>query len=265
MKISLSNGSLLTILLVCIFSIVGIGCKQNTANAPQQPKTTTAQKAKAKFQFHHKVRKPFNGITPETPTLILLHGYGSNEDDLFGLAQHMSPEWLVVCPNAPIQIQDNNRHSWYPLNRNADDWSYDAEAFIAIRDEISKYIDQVNNHFEVDKSKVVLGGFSQGAILSLATGLKYPEQISGIVSLSGQLYPEVKSDMATYQALSNSKIFISHGLSDDVLPCEPMQQTAKELQENGLNVSAHWYEGRHSISGENFRDLLKWLLQEYTS
>jgi len=183
-------------------------------------KTGPAPKQEVKYIYHHELRMPSDGITKETPTLLLLHGYGSNEMDLTSLGKYVHPEMLVVCPRAPITLEDG-KYSWYPLNR-----------------------------------------FSQGAIMSLATGLTEPELLAGIISLSGELYPEVRAEMADKNRLKKTKLFVSHGLKDEVLFPGPMKKAVTDLKALGMEVEDHWYPVAHTISQDNFKDLLRWLLNE---
>lgn len=234
---------------LCLLLITA--CKRNTQQA-DVPVT---------YHYHHELKLPEGGINNATPTLILLHGYGSNELDLFANAKHFDPSMLVVCPRAPIVLAEN-KYSWYPLNRTPTSWSYDEQAMLQTCDQVLSYIDQLIKDKGVDPDKIFLGGFSQGAIMSLGVGLQYPERIAGIISLSGQLYPELQPRIASTKDLKKTKLFISHGLQDAVLPVQPIKTAANDLKAKGLDVSEHYYNIAHSINSEGFGELLKWLLKE---
>ena len=91
----------------------------------------------------------------------------------------------------------------------------------------------------------------------MATGTKYPDKINAIISLSGQFYPELRSDFS--HKVKGQRIFISHGTQDQVLPYASMKVTSEEFEKSGMNVSTHWYPSQHSISNDNLKDLLSWL------
>ncbi len=252
-----------TLFIICFGVSLLTSCKHETSKSVALQKTTQPNPDLSP-SLTQLERIPSNGVTAHTPTLILLHGLGSNEKDLFSFAQHFGTEWLVLSPRGPISI-GQNRYSWFPLHRNQSGWTYNYQDVTQARESVIQYVNEVVEKYGVNASNVCLGGFSQGAILSLATGLKYPDKIKGIVSLSGHLYPEVKSDIANQASLSKSRIFISHGKQDQVLPHEPMRQSVKELKEMGIQVSDYWYNSQHTISSENFKDLLSWLENEFSS
>jgi len=243
------NHLLIWILFLSVFII---SCKSNSKKI----------EAPINYHFHHELRLPTEGeINSSTPTLLLLHGYGSNEKDLFNYAQYFDPTMLVVCPRAPITVMEN-KYSWYPLNRVKDTWKYDANGVLSSCDKLLEYVQQIIDDKGVDPNKIFLGGFSQGAIMSLGVGLQHPEKIAGIIALSGEVYPEINQKKAAAKNLKKTKLFISHGLQDEVLPVQPIKASAAELKEAGMTVSEHYYNIAHSINSEGFNELLQWLRQQ---
>ncbi len=261
MRDKFSFNTYLFILIVCFGLPLMTSCKHDAAKPISSQKTTKSQADSSPLLVQLE-RLPVKGVTSKTPTLILLHGLGSNEKDLYSLAKHFGPDWLILCARGPISL-GQERYSWFPLQHNGSEWTYNFQDVIQSRDIVVQYLEEITDKYGIDPANTCLGGFSQGAILSLATGLKYPEKIKGIVSLSGHLYPEVKSDLAEMSALSKTKIFVSHGIQDRVLPSEPMRQAVKYLKEKGLDVSDNWYDMQHNISSENIRDLLLWLENDF--
>ena len=244
---------------ILLLLTITLGCKSKvepTTAPPSQSAKVTQKNPVAEYIYE--IRPPAKGITTQTPTLFLLHGYGSNEKDLFSFAQYIGPEWLVICPRAPLTLMEG-KYSWYPLNRTKEDWTYDAKGVVNSSNALLAFAEQITQQKGASPDKIFVGGFSQGAIMSLTTGLRYPERVAGIISLSGQLYPEVAMQVATPDKLKDLKVFISHGLEDEVLPCAPMQRTAEFLARKGMDVSAHWYPAKHNISTENLREMIAWL------
>ena len=127
----------------------------------------------------------------KNPLLLLLHGYGSNEEDLFSFASELPDEYYVVSVRAPYDLQPYG-HAWYAIHFDADEnkFSDDAQA-IESRDSIVRFIDELIAKYPIDETQVSLIGFSQGAILSYATALSYPEKISRVVALSGYLNEKI--------------------------------------------------------------------------
>jgi len=180
--------------LILISVLLASACKQNDVK-----QKSLQSDLPIAYKFHHEVRLPIQA-SGKSPVLILLHGLGSNEKDLHSFAQYLDPRLLVISARAPISL-GNDRYSWYQLSSGADGWTYDIEAVKQRSKDLITYIDQIIKNYQVDRDKIFIGGFSQGAILSLATGLDHSNKIAGVVCLSGRLYPELKP------SLSNIKNF----------------------------------------------------------
>jgi len=104
-----------------------------------------------------------------------------------------------------------------------------------------------------------LGGFSQGAILSLGTGLKYPLAIRGVACLSGEFYPQFEKSLNSEVAKRGFDIFISHGKKDAILPYEDMVESVKLLKNNDYKITEYYYDTGHTISQKNHQDFVNWL------
>lgn len=204
----------------------------------------------------YRVRQPLKkGDT--TPVLFLLHGYGSHEEDLFSFANYLPEEYLIISLRAPLTLGFGG-YAWYSIhfNEHQDKWSDDAEAKKA--QEIILYnIDYQLEQFNIKGQKVSLLGFSQGAILSWAVGLSYPERIDKIIALSGYVN-EAIFDYAK-EGLKQLRCFSSHGTQDPTLPVDWARKGIASLEKKELNVDYKEYPAGHGINQDNFTDLLKWL------
>lgn len=234
-------------LLIVISILLASSCKQKTL--PTDLPIT--------YKFHHEVRLPTQPSN-DSPVLILLHGLGSNEKDLYSLAQYLDPRLLVISARAPINL-GNDRYSWYELSSSSEGWKYDIKAVKQTSTDLITYIDQIIKHYKVDTEKIFIGGFSQGAILSLATGLNNSNKIAGVICLSGRLYPELKSSLSKINNFNNLELFISHGREDKVLPYSNIVSDVAYLKELGLNPDVRYYDEAHNISQDNFRDMMSWI------
>ena len=195
----------------------------------------------------------------KNPLLLLLHGYGSNEEDLFSFASELPDEYYVVSVRAPYDLQPYG-HAWYAIHFDADEnkFSDDAQAMES-RDLIIQFIDELIAKYPIDATNVNLIGFSQGAILSYATALSYPEKIARVVALSGYLNENIIKKDFENKVLSNLKLFISHGTLDQVIPID-WARKAKPFMENlGLDVTYKEYPIGHGVAPQNFYDFKNWL------
>ena len=195
----------------------------------------------------------------KNPLLLLLHGYGSNEEDLFSFASELPDEYYVVSVRAPYDLQPYG-HAWYAIHFDADEnkFSDDVQA-IESRELIIQFIDKLIAKYPIDETQVSLIGFSQGAILSYAAALSYPEKIARVVALSGYLNEKIIKEDFENKVLSNLKLFISHGTVDQVIPID-WARKAKPFMENlGLDVTYKEYPIGHGVAPQNFYDFKNWL------
>jgi phospholipase/carboxylesterase len=209
----------------------------------------------------YKVREPLADI--KNPGLIvLLHGVGSNEDDLFRIAGNFSSECAVVAARAPYTISDG-RYAWFGLSYSDGKPVINPEQAEKSRVVLNTFINQLIERYHIDTSKVFLGGFSQGGIMSYSVGLTFPQKFAGIFILSSRLLPEVKPLIRETKELSQLNIFIAHGIADPVLPLSYAHEARAYLQHLTSKITCHEYEMGHSIGDAELSDLKNWLLERY--
>lgn len=195
----------------------------------------------------------------KNPLLLLLHGYGSNEEDLFSFASELPDEYYVVSVRAPYDLQPYG-HAWYAIHFDAAEnkFSDDAQA-IESRELIIQFIEELIAKYPIDATQVSLVGFSQGAILSYATALSYPEKISRVVALSGYLNEKIILEDFASKNIKDLKLFISHGTVDQVIPIDWARKAKPFMEKLGLNVTYKEYPIGHGVAPQNFYDFKNWL------
>lgn len=203
------------------------------------------------------VREPKIKIE-KPPVLILLHGVGSNEKDLFSFADELPDRFLVISARGPITLGPTN-FAWYQV-----DFSTGSPVINATQEEQSRkiileFIDQLKQFHSFDESQIYLGGFSQGAIMSYSIGLIHPEKIKGIVILSGRLIESVKPLIPSGDKLNSLKVFISHGTEDSVLKIGYAREASSYLKSKGIECLYKEYPVGHTINGAILNDLINWL------
>lgn len=189
------------------------------------------------------------------PLLILLHGYGSNEMDLFSFAEELQDELHIISVRAPHDL-GFNAYAWYSINFDADQNKFSDldEARVSL-DKISIFIDEITEKLNVDTNKIFLLGFSQGAILSYGLSLN-TNKVQHVVALSGYLNEEL---LASETLNKTSDYFISHGTVDQVIPVEWARKAPVFLSDNGIKNSFQEYPVGHGVHPFNFRDFRNWI------
>ncbi|MGI9582343.1 MULTISPECIES: alpha/beta hydrolase [Chryseobacterium] len=201
------------------------------------------------------VREPEN-ITSNTPILFMLHGYGSNEQDLFSFRETLPSDWIIVSFRAPHDTQFEG-YSWYDINFNDPEnfinVSQAKESLNAVLESILKII----NHYGLMESKAHLCGFSQGGILCYALALQHPELFNRVACLSS--YPEDKildGIVKDKKKLEGLRFFISHGTDDAVIPLEWGRKAADLLYDLSCYFSFREYMSGHGVNQKNYMDLM---------
>ena len=210
------------------------------------------------LSLHYLIREP-KIKKDKNPLLLLLHGYGSNEEDLFSFANELPAEYYIVSARAPFDLMYGS-YAWYAINFDADENKFsDIGQARASRDIIAGFIDELVSNYAIDASNVTLIGFSQGSILSYAVALSYPEKVQRLVAMSGYLNTEIAVDDYKENDFSTLKIFASHGAVDQVIPVEWARKSIPLLESLGIEVVYKEYPVGHGVAPQNFFDFKNWL------
>lgn len=201
-----------------------------------------------------------NVATDKAPLIVLLHGYGSNERDLFAFAGELPANAYIVSLRAPHPLGPES-YAWFAINFMADDQRFsDIPQAIDSRDQIAATIRTMIDTLPIDATNITLIGFSQGCILSLAVALSNPGLVKNVIGLSGYVNRDLLAIPAQAQ-FGDLRFFISHGTVDQVIPVEWARQTPAYLESLNLPVTYKEYPVGHGVAPQNFYDLLKWLEQ----
>ncbi|MFB9057877.1 alpha/beta hydrolase [Mariniflexile ostreae] len=209
------------------------------------------------LSLQHLIRK--SSLTENAPLLIMLHGYGSDENDLFSFASELPKELFIISVKAPYPMQPYG-NAWYAINFDAEQgkWNDNVQAKQSL-DLVAKFIDEATAAYPVDKNNVSLLGFSQGSILSYGVALTYPNKVKHILALSGYINKEILPKNIKDQDYSGLDFYCSHGSVDQVIPVDWARQTAPFL--NHLNIKHVYSEFPvgHGVAPQNFHELKEWL------
>lgn len=208
------------------------------------------------LSLHFVIREP-KEIRDKNPLLLLLHGYGSNEADLFSFASELPEQYYIVSARAPYDLQYGS-YAWYAINFDADENKFsDVEQAAKSRDLIVRFIDELIAEYPIDKDDVTLVGFSQGSILSYAVALSYPEKIARVAALSGYISPDMIRETTTDR--TKLSVFASHGTVDQVIPVAWARHVKPQLDAMGISNVYKEYPVGHGVAPQNFFDFRNWL------
>ena len=206
--------------------------------------------------LHYVIRKP-KVVAEKPPLLILLHGYGSNEQDLFSFAEELPDELLIVSAQAPLSIGFGS-YAWYSINFDDVNGKFsDLKEAKQSMDKIVQFIDQIKNKYNTNSDKTFLLGFSQGAILSYSLSFFYPNKIQHVIALSGYINTELLP--ATISKEIKTDYYCSHGIVDQVLPIGWARKSKPFLDNLSLKNRYSEYNVGHGVAPQNFYSFKAWI------
>ncbi|WP_456026204.1 alpha/beta hydrolase [Pseudomonas capeferrum] len=193
------------------------------------------------------------------PLVIFLHGFGSNEEDLFGIKDALPSTWTYLSARAPMPV-DPQGYRWF--TKTPGDGDYNGETADLQRSAalIEDFVGKATAKYHTQSDRVFLVGFSQGAIMSYEVGLRKPALVRGIAALSGSVLPVLKAELKPSESLGKLAIFIGHGTLDQALPYASATRANEVLVGLGLTPEFHGYPGMpHTVSETEVQDLKAWL------
>lgn len=195
----------------------------------------------------------------DKPLIIFLHGYGSDERDLLDIKNDLSPGYTYLSVRAPQEV-DGGGYKWFTQDTDQAEYEGVTSDVDKSTDLLRTFIQQATEKYQTQPDKVILVGFSQGAMMSYQIGLQYPELVHGIAPLSGKILASLHSRLKPDERLKSLKVFIGHGSADTRVPYSGATE-AKAVLENLLIVPEfHSYAGAgHTITTAEVADLKHWL------
>jgi len=177
--------------------------------------------------------------------MLLVHGYGADEKDLGGLLPYLDPEgrFLTVLPRGPVAAPPG--FAWYDLASVGGGGGSD-QGFLDALDELDALLDEVCAEHDKPRSEAIVAGFSQGAALAVALGLRSSakDHPAGILAMSTYL-PNVEGLDYDWEAAKSIPVLVQHGTDDPLIPVEQGRTLAKTLEDHGAPVTYRDYPMQH--------------------
>lgn len=188
--------------------------------------------------------------------LVFLHGVGASEHAMSPLAKAASSTYERLLLRAPLP-RGNGGFAWFQV-------AFTNSGPVINEAEARQSLQLLKNFLNQLKAKrpgvpVFLVGFSQGAIMSLLVELTSPALVAGVICFSGRFPAEFRGDIPSRVSPQESRIWVGHGIHDNVLPVQRGRDIEVLLRENGLRFTYREYPGVHEVSPQMLADAYAWL------
>jgi phospholipase/carboxylesterase len=212
---------------------------------------------KMKSPLQYKILLPANMEEGKKyPVIYVMHGIGSNEENILGLVQELRNDFILIGIRGPLQ--QGNGFAYFTIQGFGNPHR---EVFDKSIELLDSFIDYAGKTYPIDENNQYLLGFSQGAILSMTLALTLGNKIKGIVALSGYVPKFVKEEYPI-KPVDNVSIYISHGEFDQIFPLPIGKENEEYFKARSRNVRFSSYPVGHEVSRENQQDFIKWLYHD---
>ena len=201
----------------------------------------------------YRIRKGDNKLT-QSSAIFLIHGYGSNCDDLFSFAPYLPKNLTIIALEAPLLLAQGS-YAWYHLypgqNGALKSDLNEAQRSLEL---ITNDIKQLIQKYNINKMDVSVLGFSQGAILSWALAYSKSEIVRRVIALSGYIHESIDtSDPPKFVG------YATHGITDEIIPIKMARDSVFPISQKHSAIEYHEFNDGHNVSQENFTKMLIWL------
>jgi phospholipase/carboxylesterase len=210
------------------------------------------------LSLHHLVRFPASIQSQDTqsrhPTILAVHGRGSNERDLIGLAPHLPEQLLWVSPRASLILAPDS-YEWYRVRVIG---ILDAHQMMSALETIDRFVDEILSTYPIDPKKLFLLGFSQGSLLSMCYTLSHPSRVAGVIAQSGYI-PNIIDLEIKEAEIKDNPFILTHGEQDSLIPIDWARASRDRLQKLGVNLMYYEFQMGRQVSMESLAVISAWL------
>ncbi|GAB7540158.1 alpha/beta hydrolase [Burkholderia sp. 3C] len=200
-------------------------------------------------------RRPAAGVA--RARLLLLHGVGGNETNLAAVADALPSDLDLLFVRGPLTL-GAVQFAWFNVRFGPNGPTIDAAQADASRLHLIDLLRALRTADGAAPLPTLIGGFSQGGIMSASVGLSAPGEVRGFAILSGRILPEIAPHVAPREALAGLDAFIAHGEYDDKLPVTWAERADAMLTELGVPHAVRRYPVGHQLTGEIVDDFAAW-------
>ena len=186
------------------------------------------------YSLNTTILTPISKRNPKN-AVILCHGYGGDGKDISILAgywKHYLPDTIFICPDGPQRCDVSpTGFQWFDLMDQTSDEILTKALVAEIK--LNKFIDEVKKQLNLDSSKILIGGFSQGCMITLLTGVKRKDKLNSILGYSGKI---ISTEHLESNMISRPPILLAHGDKDDIVPVSYLLEAKDFFNKNNYQI-----------------------------
>jgi phospholipase/carboxylesterase len=234
--------------IAAAFLLAASSCREGNAPVTADPAPT----------WTARVAEPREATAGRPPLLVLLHGIGADENDLFPLAAHLDPRVKVVSLRAPERYYAG--YAWFHLDVHPGGQLVPdvAQARAALGD-LDRWLAAAPDRYRTNPRGTFLLGFSQGAMMSLGVLCTNPGRVAGVIALSGRSPKGLFDCPADRAEVARVPLLVAHGTQDDVLPVDRGRAIRDEFQSLSTDFTYREFPIGHGISPDELALVGGWL------
>jgi phospholipase/carboxylesterase len=195
------------------------------------------------------------------PILLMLHGWGGNERDIYQLVPDVDKRVMIVAPRAPLLARDDSPGSfkWFETLQLATPSPASLKATLEKLVALIKELDK-SSGLTIDRKQLYIAGFSQGALMSYFLAGAHSELVAGVIAHSSPFSQAIETHLRQHQSsLVGKPFFVAHGTCETQVPLEYAHWAIKTLKEVGAEVTYREFPLAHQTSVESRQVLAEWL------
>ncbi len=205
----------------------------------------------------HRASPARSGPAPH-PALLLLHGRGTDENDLLPLAAEIDERLFGISARAPFQFPWGG-YAWYGLDQEGVGYP-DEKTLRESLDLLRQFVAGIADAYPIDPARLYVAGFSMGSVMAGTLSLTDPDRVAGGMILSGY-FPLHNQLPLKLEEAAGHPIFQAHGTFDNVIPVTFGRETRDYLQTTPVDLTYREYPMGHQISGPELADIRIWMAE----
>jgi phospholipase/carboxylesterase len=204
------------------------------------------------------LHQPARAAGAEPWLLVLMHGIGSNAQDLFSMAPHVPARFHVLSLQAPYPVGPQ-AWAWFEISFTAAGRVINDAQEESSRQLVAGVLERAAADLGVAPERVVVGGFSQGGIMSLSLLLSGPQRLRAAMVMHSRLLEKMLPLQVPVSEFRGKSLWVSHGTSDNVIPLASAQEIRDKLSNLPLELRYTEFPGVHEIRPAEFSQAMAWL------